>query len=132
MSDEIDILIEFKRQISAFFDELIAQFPLEGDLIVLRLFLSTQMPIKEVMDEFILKISTNDNKLRQMIKERNEAFFLEYSVFGSVDKDKVLHFKKLWRSGQLDADDKTVIWNWIDAFVYLSDKYTKMIIPPYK
>jgi len=40
---EIETLIEFKKQLINFFDELISQFPIEGDLVVMRLFITTQM-----------------------------------------------------------------------------------------
>ena len=36
MSTELAILIEFKKQLTNFFDELVAQFPKEGDLVVIR------------------------------------------------------------------------------------------------
>ena len=61
-----------------------------------------------------------------MIKDRNETFFLEENIFENLSKSKTLHFKKLWRSGKLDDDDKKIIWKWIDSFVYLSDKYIKI------
>lgn len=122
-----EILSEFKTQLLNFFDELIGQFPREGDLVIARLFLANQIPIKEVMETFIHKINTNNNELREMVKLRNESFFLEHSVFMEIDKNKVNNFKRLWRSGQLDKEDKKVIWNWIDAFIYLSDKYAKEI-----
>lgn len=124
---ETEILLEFKIQLINFFDELIAQFPHEGDLVVLRLFLSNQIPIKETLDTFNHRLNKDDKKLKQMIKERNETFFLENNIFGPVKKDKVNHFRKLWRSGNLDMDDKKVIWQWIDTFVYLAAKYTKVI-----
>ena len=60
-----------------------------------------------------------------MIKDRNELFFLESNIFDSISKSKVLHFKKLWRSEQLDDDNKQIIWKWVDSFVYLADKYIK-------
>lgn len=124
---EIEILIEFKTQLLAFLDELIGQFPCEGDLVILRLYLANQVVIKDVMDNFILNMTKNEKELRKMITDRNEKFFVEHSIFEEyAEKDKVSHFKKLWRSGQLDNDDKAVIWNWIDAFVYLSDKYVKI------
>ena len=125
---EFEILTEFKTQLISFFDELIEQFPEEGDLVVFRLFLSNQIPIKDVMNIFIHKINTNDKQLKNMIKERNEIFFLEYNIFENITKEKVNHFKKLWRSCRLDDEDKQVIWNWIDAFVYLSDTYTNTIM----
>lgn len=124
---EIEILIEFQTQLLAFLDELIGQFPCEGDLVILRLYLANQVAIKDVMDSFILNITKNDKELKKMIADRNENFFVDHSIFEEyAEKGKVSHFKKLWRSGQLDDDDKTVIWNWVDAFVYLSDKYVKV------
>jgi len=124
---ETDILLEFKSQLLSFFDELIGQFPKEGDLVVVRLFLANQIPMQIVMDVFNHKINTNDQELRKMVKERNEVFFLEHNIFDNLGKDKIVHFKKLWRSDCLDEQDKKVIWNWIDAFIYLGDKYTKAI-----
>ena len=53
---EIEILTEFKTQLIAFFDELIGQFPQEGDLVVVRLFLANQIPIQDVMNVFNYKI----------------------------------------------------------------------------
>lgn len=125
---ELEILREFKTQLISFLDELIGQFPLEGDLVVVRLFFASQIPIKDVMDTFKYKIDRNDQELRKMVKNRNEIFFLEHSPFDSIGKDKVSHFKKLWRSGSLHDDDKLIIWKWIDTFIYLSDKYTKTIM----
>ncbi len=119
--------MEYRKQLLLFFDELIGQFPHEGDLVVARLFLANQIQIKDVMDMFLFKLTTNDSELKKMVKERNERFFLEHSLFDGLGKDKANHFKKLWRSGQLDDEDKAVIWNWIDAFVYLSEKYAKTV-----
>jgi hypothetical protein len=128
MSSESEVLAEFKKQLLSFFDELIGQFPREGDLVIARVFIATQIPIKELMENFIHKISTNNQELKKMIKSRNETFFLQYSLFEDIDrKEKLNHFKKIWRSEQLDKEDKDVIWNWIDAFVFLSEKYMKAI-----
>lgn len=124
---EIEVLTEFKTQLISFFDELIGQFPLEGDLVVVRLFFANQIPIQDVMNTFNHKINTNDQELRKMIKNRNEAFFLENNMFENLGKDKINHIKKIWRSDRLDKEDKEVIWNWIDAFMYLGDKYSKAI-----
>jgi len=124
-SSNIEILKEFKNSLIAFFDELIDQFPEEGDLIIVRIFLKDQMPIENVMNIFINNLNKDEQKLRKMVKDRNEIFFLENNVFDTVNKNKVLHFKKLWRSGRLDDDDKKVVWKWIDSFIFLSDKYIK-------
>lgn len=125
MSSIIEILSEFKNSLVSFFDELIDQFPEEGDLIMVRIFLKDQMPIETVMTVFINNLYKDDQKLKKMVKERNESFFLENNVFDTLGKDKILHFKKLWRSGRLDIDDKKVVWKWIDSFIFLGDKYLK-------
>lgn len=119
------ILFEFKNSLIAFFDELITQFPEEGDLIIIRIFLNDQIPIKDIMDDFILLLHNNDGLFKKMVKDRNENFFLEYNIFGNFDKLKIIHFKRIWRSGRLDEEDKEVIWKWVDSFVYIADKYVK-------
>lgn len=121
-----EILVEFRNQLIIFFDELITLFPLESDLVIIRLFIANQVPITTVMDTFTYKINRNDNELRTMVKNRNEVFFLEHNVFEELDQAKVNHFKRLWRSEELDDDDKRVIWQWVDTFIYLSDKYNKL------
>ena len=125
MSD-LQVLAEFKNGLISFFDELIDQFPYEGDLIIIRIFLKDQIPIEDVMNIFNNAINKESGKLKEMIKKRNENFFLENNIFDAFSKNKVMHFKKLWRSGSLDDDDKKVIWKWIDSFVYLGDKYIKI------
>ena len=126
MSTE-QILSEFKTSLITFFDELIEQFPEEPDLIIIRIFFNDQIPVKDVMDLFNFKINTENQLLKKMVKDRNEKFFLEHNIFDALGKDQVNHFKKLWRSGRLDDDDKAVVWKWIDSFVYLGDKYMKCI-----
>lgn len=123
---EIEILSEFKNGLITFFDELIDQFPSEGDLIMIRIFLKDQIPISDVMDIFINNLYKDGQLFKKMIKERNEIFFLEHNIFDSISKTKYTHFKRLWRSGRLDDDDKEIIWKWIDSFVYLADKYIKV------
>jgi hypothetical protein len=122
----LQILKEFQLQVTTFFDELIAQFPNEGDLVVMRLFVSTQLPIEDTINKFIYEMSKNNGEKRQAVKDRNEGFFLNFEAKTETsEKYKFNHFKKLWRSGQLDNEDKRIIWQWIDTFIFLADKYTK-------
>jgi hypothetical protein len=123
MATKTQILIEFKKQLTIFFDELIAQFPKEGDLIVIRLFLTNQIAIEDVMNIFNNTLNKNDKEFKKMISERDEVFFLEHDIFDTISKQKSGHFKKLWSSGQLDKDDKEIMWKWLDTFVYLASKY---------
>lgn len=114
------ILSEFRQKLISFFDELIEQFPEEGDLVVLRIFIGDQVPIIDIMNTFIVKLLP----LRNMVKTRDEKFFLENEIlFQKIDPTKVSYFKHLWMSDKLDEDDKIVIWKWFDLFVSLVDKY---------
>lgn len=124
---ENKVLSEFKKQLLIFFDELIETFPREGDLVIMRLFLANQIPIKDAMDLFNHKINKNDKELKKMVENRDEVFFLEHNLFDSLGKDKVTHFKRLWRSGRLNEEEKDKIWEWIDAFIWLGDCYTKIV-----
>lgn len=123
MSEE-QVLLQFKKQLISFFDELIGQFPEEPNFVMFRILFNDQLPIKDVMQHFILKIVSG----REMIKNRDENFLLEPNSFLSfLNKDSSNSLKKLWRSGRLDKDDKEVIFRWIDSLVFLADKYAKVI-----
>lgn len=124
----METLLEFKKQLILFFDELIDQFPDEGDLVMFRLFIANQIPIEDVMKIFIHKVNANNKQLKKMVKDRNEQFFLDHNVFDTSRTEKVTHFRKLWLSGQLDKNDKEIIWTWIDTFIYLSDKYLSQTV----
>lgn len=125
-----DIEKQFKNTLISFLDELIGQFPHEGDLVIFRIFLKDKTPITTIIDYFIEKILP----LKQMVVSRNEDFFLNHcSLFEQVDdtkKNKVNNFKRLWQSNQLDADDKKVIWEWFDTFIFLVEKYQKSNLKP--
>ncbi len=122
----MEVLIEFKSQLIIFFDELIENFPEEGDLVIARLFIANQVPILDLMNDFNHHINKDGQKLRKMIKDRREDFFLHNTLF-SQHKTTLNHFKKIWRSGTLDDDDKQIIWAWVDTFLFLGDKYTRAI-----
>ena len=119
-------LREFRTQLIHFFDELIEQFPDEGDLIVARLFISTQVPIEDLVNEFNHNINKEEQKLRIMVKDRHEQFFVNHTLFNET-RSKLNIFKKIWKSGSLDQDDKDVIWKWVDTFIFLGDKYARAI-----
>jgi hypothetical protein len=123
---EKEIFTEFENNVIAFMDELIVQFPLEADLILYRIYLKDQIDIKTVMDTCLLKIQTTP-KIRKNVKERNESFFLQTNFLSGP---KATRLKTLWLSGKLDRDDKKTFWAWIDSFVYLIDKYVKVLSAP--
>jgi hypothetical protein len=124
----IKLLSLFKNQILSFCDELIEQFPEEGDFVILKLFVDGRVPIKNAIDGFTSTINRDDNKLRGMIKARNEKFFIEENPFSFISPDKVSRFSKMWLSSKMGDEDREVIWSWIDTFVTIADKYNKLEI----
>ena len=65
------ILSIFKEQFITFLDELIAQFPKEPDLVIVRIFMKDQVPIEDVMCHVIKEILPFENK----IEAKDEGFF---------------------------------------------------------
>jgi hypothetical protein len=124
---EIVILKQFKNALITFLDELICQFPTEGDLIIFRIYLKDRVPIDNIINLFVLRILP----LKELIVKRDEDFFLsnkcELFYTDMYQKDKINHFKMLWRSNSLDDDDKRIVWEWFDSFIYLSEKYQTCI-----
>lgn len=115
-------LIRFKKSLVQFMDELIDLFPQESDLVVMRVFLDTQIEVKELMEQFVKFVVPHKN----LIQTRNDSFFLENDdIFGTVDMGKVLHCKTIWSTGQLDKEDKQAMWKWFDLFLQLAEKYTQ-------
>jgi len=121
------ILIKFKKQLCSFFDEIIEQFPEESDFIVAKMFVSNQIPIKDAMEGFNSFMSSDDNKIKSMVKERNEKFFIDESPFSFMSRDRNDKLSEIWRSGRLDDEDKEVIWNWVDSFISIGEKYIASI-----
>ena len=78
---ETQVLSEFKNGLISFFDELIDQFPEEGDLVMIRIFLKDQILIEDVMNMFVYHLTKDDNKMKTVIKTRNETYFLENNFF---------------------------------------------------
>ena len=118
---EVKILQQFKNNIITFLDELINQFPEEGDLVIIRIFLKDRYPIVNLMNMFVFKVLP----YKQMFIDRNEDFLLNNPdlVSDFRDKNKINHFKKLWRSESLDKEDKLIIWKWFDSFITLAERY---------
>ena len=128
---EIQVLKCFKDNLLAFFDELIENFPKEGDLIIMRIFINDQIPIKEVMRIFIQRLERDNRRIRMMAENRNDKFFLEHDIFEEISQGKAKHFKRMWTSEYVTDEDKDTIWCWIERFLQIADRYLKVaIVPP--
>ena len=126
MSTEIELLTQLKTQLVNFMDELIETFPREPDFVIYRIFINDQIPILDIMIYIIAEICP----LHDMVKNKDENFFLERNVlfakFNDKSNNKVNRFKKLWTSGTLDSEDKEVLWSWFNSIIYLGNKFTEM------
>ena len=119
-----DILLEFKRQALLFIDELIGQFPNEGDLLLLRLFINNKSSLRDNVIKFSDDINKDNKLIKKMIQDRNELFFIQTNLFNpGTNMSRQNKIRDIWTSGLLDPDDKEIMWKWIDTFVYLCDRY---------
>lgn len=125
MSQQIRILSIFKDQFITFIDELIAQFPQEADLVIVRIFMKDQVPVADVLLHMIKEILPHE----QRILKKDESFFLDNTqLFAQLGSKTVIHFKRLWTSTALDADDRDAIWDWFKSFCSLAKSYQKTLV----
>ena len=123
------ILSQLKTQMIAFLDDLISNYPDQPDFVIFRIFVQEQLPIQDIMYYIIEKLI----HLQNMVKERNEAFFLNYNPLGekfsqcNSDSGKVNQFKNLWLSNRVSDTDKGTIWAWFDVFLLLARKYKALV-----
>ena len=61
---KIQILKIFKDQFITFLDELIAQFPREPDLVIVRIFMKDQVPIADIMCHIVQQILPHEKKIK--------------------------------------------------------------------
>ena len=127
----IDILRQFKDGLTAFLDELIHQLPQEGELVIYRIFVKDKVPISHIMKFF----AANILPYKQMVKDHNDDFFLNHCRLfeqpefqGSSNQAQVNKFKRIWTSSALDDDDREVVWEWFESFIYLAERYMKSLI----
>ena len=123
---EIELLTQLKKNLVNFLDELIESFPSEPDFVIFRIFVNDKIPTESIMNY----ITKNLCPLSEMVKNRNEDFFLNHNIlfekFNENESNKVNYFKKLWISGTLDKEDKEVIWKWFQTFLFLGNKYLEL------
>ena len=112
---KIRILNEFRTQLIHFLDEIIEQFPLETDFVLIRLFLK-DLPATDIIGRFIRDLLP----LKNEVDKRNESFFLENTILytgGQVQTSNMNHIKSLWTSNKLDANDKKSYLG-LDGFIH--------------
>ena len=125
---QIGYLKDFKTQMVNFIDELIEQFPQEAAFVLIRIFIKDKIPAEDVLGRFMRDCLP----FKDFIDNKDETFFLNsdiiyqsYANDTSGEDDEVNRFRELWRSNQLDDDDREVIWSWMNLFFKLAISYYK-------
>jgi hypothetical protein len=111
----------FKQHCIQFVDALIELFPEESDLFVARFILKDQLTPEQMVEGFSVYVEP----FVDMIRDRNEAFFMERSQDSTAPEwvqVKVTRIKELWTSPQLDDDNKGAIWEWVHLLATLGQR----------
>lgn len=121
----VEVLKEFKVNLVHFLDELIEQFPMEADLVLVRIFVNDQIETKTIMNTFIKDVLP----FKQQVVDRNDHFFLsdKFQLLNGLGKKKN-HLSNIWKSAHLDEEDRKIIWSWFDLFFRLVQQYQSLII----
>jgi len=120
-SEETKILTVFKSQLVKFVQDLCTQFPSEGDFLALKFFIEQQIPVKDLMYGWIKQVNKKDKKVKIMIRERNDIFFIENNPFRFMTEKRLEKFSGMWMSQS--EESKKIIWDWMDLFIKISDKF---------
>ena len=75
---------QFKTQLVAFLDDLIEQFPMQSEFIVMRIFVKDKIPISTLINQFITDVLPHVN----LIKNRDDSFFKNTQLIGYPNKPK--------------------------------------------
>jgi hypothetical protein len=121
---KLALIREFRVQLVDFLDELIEQFPLEGDLVIIRIFIKDQLPMADVLGRFIRDLLP----FADQVKNREDKFFIDNTLLyagASMAVNKINHFKNLWMSDQLDDVDREQVWKWMDLLNAIASQYLK-------
>jgi len=120
-----ELLVIFRDQLLLFTDELLEIFQNEPKLILIRVYIENNLVVEDAVIKFAKALNGPSN-LDQMIKKRNEEFFLNYDMMklnNSADTDSANFMLQLWKDDRLEDDDKTTIWSWVDLFVNIAQSY---------
>jgi hypothetical protein len=124
---KLDLLKQLNNHLVSFLDELIETFPQEPDFIIFRILVKDKLDTEDIMNYIVNRLCP----LQDMVKNKNESFFLDNNIlFENLDKknnDKVNRFKKIWISGNLDGENKDILWSWFASIISLGKRYTEIM-----
>jgi hypothetical protein len=74
--------------------------------------INDKVPPEMVITAFIQNILP----YRERIANQDDKFFMENAtIFGAQNAGRANHFKMIWKSARLDADDRKIIWKWFSV-----------------
>lgn len=120
------LLITISNSIQEFFDDICVTLPPEQQdkVMFLKSMVRDVLP-KTQLAGFLVRFIL---PLKEKIVNRDETFFLQDECLFSALREQaedVMIFKELWKNAP-DNEAKECIWQWLDLFVLLSDKYNKI------
>lgn len=117
------ILHKFHECFIQFIDELIEQFPQEAKLHIVRILVKDTTPPWKLMDKYVTFILPH----KDLVDERDESFFLNQNEgFNQLADKNLISLQHLWKSQQVDQEDKEMIWKWFDLFNTLANKFVEL------
>jgi hypothetical protein len=118
---KIDYLKLFKNNLVEFFDELINQFPNDSDFIIARIFIKDKIPIEDILNAYIVNATPHEDLLKERDSDKIIQIIRKMKL--GISENKLIKYAEMWKV-ELDDEDKSVIWSWIDTFNNISKKYT--------
>lgn len=113
------ILNRFKSAFIEFVDGLIGTYPSEKTFIIIRIILNDELPALKIMDRYIKDIYPH----KDLIKKRDDNFFLDSGSLESFNKDRIFQLRKIWINTKMTAIEKEKIFKHFDLFNEAVKKY---------
>ncbi len=118
------ILDRFKAGFIEFLDGLIGRYPTVGVFIALRVLINDELPPQKIMDRYVEEFYP----YRELIKSRDDSFFLAPESLTSFDKDRLLEIRRVWVTLKMTDKEKEYVFGYFDFFnncVKKHQDYTK-------
>lgn len=113
------ILDRFKAGFIQFLDGLIGRYPTVGVFIALRVLINDELPPQKIMDRYINEFYPH----RELIKNRDDSFFLAPESLTSFDKDRLLEIRRVWVTLKMTDKEKESVFVYFDFFNSCVKKY---------
>lgn len=127
-SEDVNLLEEAKRTILDLLNEIEEIIELndieQGELALVKL-IFTRMNDETIMKQIVTKVLP----FKTEIDTRNKNFFINHNtLFSSLPGQRVKHYRHiLTDDDRLDDEDREIIWQYFDTFIWLGEQYKKNV-----